>query len=219
MKFAVLDGKRSEATPKQRAFCPHCGSEVVSKCGKYLIWHWAHLSRKECDKWWKPETVWHRAWKNRFPLEWQEVSSRDLVSGELHIADVKILSGLVLEFQRSDIKPDEILARESFYKQMIWIVDGTKNESDKFNFSNMRSRPDINGIADFHWFGRSTLFKRWHRSKPVFIDFGDHGFWRVLSYNLDTKQGSALLVNIDSFVELACTGTTDFSSAGGPASM
>ena len=47
-----------------------------------------------------------------------------LNSGELHIADVKTPSGLVIEFQRSTIHPDEISAREVFYKKMVWVVDG-----------------------------------------------------------------------------------------------
>lgn len=34
------------------------------------------------------------------------------------------------------------------------------------------------GTAQFQWFDRSTLFSRWHTTKPLFIDFGtEHGFW------------------------------------------
>lgn len=83
----------------------------------------------------------------------------------------------------------------------------------------MRSRPNEDGIAHFKWFGRSTLFKRWHTTKPVFIDFGpEHGFWRVLRFDPNAKSGVAGIVNIDSFVQLASSGTSDFSSVGGPAS-
>lgn len=220
MRFALLDGQRIEATPKLRASCPGCGAEVVSKCGKHIIWHWAHLSRTHCDPWWETETEWHRAWKNRFPQEWQEIPAHDDASGELHIADVKTPSGLVIEFQHSTIDPVEVSARECFYKTMIWVVDGCKNDADRFNFSNMRGRPNQNGIAAFHWFGKSTLFKRWHTTKPVFIDFGpEHGFWRILRFDPKTKQGLAACVNIDGFVQLGSSGSTDFSSVGGPASV
>ena len=220
MRFALLDGQRVEASPKLRASCPGCGGEVVSKCGKHITWHWAHLSRTHCDQWWEPETEWHRAWKNRFPREWQEIPALDAITGDLHIADVKTAARLVIEFQRSTIEVDEVRAREDFYKTMVWVVGGCKNYADRFNFSNMRSRPNQDGIAQFQWFGRSTLFKRWHTTTPVFIDFGpEHGFWRTLRFDPNTKRGIAGLVDIDGFVQLASSGTTDFTSVGGPASV
>lgn len=219
MRFARLNGLRVEANPKLRAVCPGCGGEVVAKCGRYKVWHWSHLSRAHCDPWWETESEWHRAWKNRFPEDWQEVPTFG-PPGELHIADVMTPSKLVIEFQRSSIHPDEVRAREDFYQRMIWVVDGCKNDFDRFNFSNMRSRPGEDGIAHFHWHGRSKLFQRWHTHKPVFIDFGpEHGFWRVLRFDPGTKKGLVGLVNIDEFVKLASSGTTDFSGVGGPASV
>jgi competence protein CoiA len=196
------------------------GAEVTAKCGRAVVWHWAHLSSTHCDHWWEPETVWHRTWKDRFEKSWQEVPLRDPLTGELHVADVRTPAGLVIEFQHSTIKPEEVSAREAFYQSMIWVVDGCKNFSDPFNFSNMRSRlTPGNGIADFRWFGGGSLFKRWHTTKPVFIDFGEqHGFWRILRFDPATKSGRAGVVDIASFVALASSGTTDFSAAGGPAS-
>ena len=219
MRLALLEGLRVEASPKLRATCPGCGAEVIAKCGKQISWHWSHLSREHCDQWWETEGEWHRSWKNRFPLIWQEIRCQDTVNGDWHIADVKAPSGLVIEFQHSSIHPDEVQSREEFYRSMIWVVDGCKNDADRFNFSNMRGRPNNDGIAQFNWFGRSSLFKRWHTTKPVFIDFGpEHGFWRVLRFDPKSKRGLAGLVSIDGFVELACSGTTDFDSIGGPAS-
>lgn len=218
MRFALVGGNRSEPQPKARGSCPSCGAETVAKCGNHVIWHWAHKSLAHCDKWWEAETEWHRQWKSHFPQEWQEVVLLDQSTGEQHVADVRTASGLVIEFQRSTINPDEVQAREAFYRRMIWIVDGCRNDADKYNFSNMRSRPDGDGIANFTWYGRSKLFARWHTTKPVFIDFGDRGFWRILRYEPTTKSGLAGLVNVAAFVELATSGTTDFSSVGGPAS-
>lgn len=138
---------------------------------------------------------------------------------ECHIADVKTATGLVIEFQRSTIHPDEVNARERFYQQMIWVIDGSRNEFDRINFNMMRSGISSDGLVDFVWYGRSKLFHRWHTTKPVFVDFGDKfGFWRILRFDPVTKEGRAVLVNIDKFVELASSGTTDFSSIGGPAS-
>lgn len=51
-------------------------------------------------------------------------------NGELHIADICTPNGLVLEFQHSAIKSEERRAREEFYGNMIWIVDGTRLKRD-----------------------------------------------------------------------------------------
>ncbi|MCC8628049.1 hypothetical protein [Xanthomonas vesicatoria] len=220
MKYAVVGGRRMEAMPRLKGACQACAGDMVSKCGRFVRWHWAHLPGTECgDQWSDPETAWHRGWKDRFPVDWQEVPCFDTDLTECHIADVKTPSGLVIEFQRSSIHPDEVLARERFHRSMIWIIDGMKNDFDRFNFSNMRSRIGDDGLVDFHWFGRSKLFHRWHTTTPVFIDFGSaHGFWRILRFNPVTKQGRAGLVNINGFVALASSGKTDFSGVGGPAS-
>jgi competence protein CoiA len=144
---------------------------------------------------------------------------QDGQTGERHIADVRTSGGLVIEFQRSSIDPAEVQARQAFYQKMIWVVDGCRNDTDRFYFSMMRSRPGEDGIAGFQCYGRSKLFARWHTTKPVFIDFGpEHGFWRILRYDPKAKKGLAGLVNVTGFVELASSGTTDFSSNGGPAS-
>jgi len=99
---------------------------MIAKCGKERIKHWAHKSKISCDSWWENETEWHRAWKNRFPENCQEIIHRDPASGEIHKADIKTTSGLVIEFQRSAIQPDEMQSRERFYKNMLWVVDGTR---------------------------------------------------------------------------------------------
>lgn len=219
MRFAVVDGLRVEPQPKLQGVCPGCGEKVIAKCGNHVIWHWAHAYRKHCDQWWEAETEWHRRWKMQFPSEWQEVPLVDGATNELHIADVRTPAELVIEFQHSTIDPSEVQARQNFYQKMIWVVDGCKNDHDRFNFSNMRSRPNNAGIAQFQWFGRSMLFARWHTTKPVFIDFGEeHGFWRILRFDPTTKKGLAGLVDKAAFVELASSGTTDFNSVGGPAS-
>lgn len=218
MRYALIDGVRREAQPKLDGLCPGCKEKVIAKCGKHVVWHWAHTSR-HCDPWWETETEWHRNWKNRFPIEWQEVSLIDPGTQELHIADVRTPAGLVLEFQHSTIDPSEVEARQHFYQKIIWVVDGRKNDFDGFNFTNGRTRPNQHGIVEFRWFSRSKLFDRWHITKPVFIDFGqEHGFWRVLRYDPKTKVGRAGLVDPGMFVELASSGNTDFSTIGGPAS-
>ena len=92
--------------------------------------HWAHRGTHSCDHWWEPETEWHRAWKNEFPADWQEAVQFAQTTGEKHVADVKTQSGRVIEFQHSPLKAEERTARESFYRKMIWVVNGRRRKRD-----------------------------------------------------------------------------------------
>ena len=218
MRFALFNGERAEAFPKARGVCRVCQGEVVAKCGKYKVWHWSHKSLTDCDQWWESETEWHRSWKDRFPKEWQEIVLRDELTNEKHIADVRTQHGVVVEFQRSSIDPLEVKARENFYKRMVWVIDGVKNDFDRINFGLFRAKPNPNGFASFEWYSRSKLFHRWHTNTPVFIDFGqDGGFWRICRFDPVTKRGVALLVDRDMFSAALVKGETDFSKNGGSA--
>ncbi|MBD7962402.1 competence protein CoiA [Comamonas avium] len=217
MRYALLNEQRIEAQPKLRGICPGCRNEVSAKCGVHKIWHWAHLKSASCDPWWEPETQWHRDWKNRFLLECQEVQLVDRATMERHIADVRTPAGLVIEFQRSTITSEEVDAREKFYQKMVWVIDGTKNDNDPVYFKLGRTKVGEDGFVNFSVIGRSKLFHRWHRHKPVFIDFGIEGFWRIANFDPKIKKGIAILVNRDGFAKHAASGTTDFSNGGGPA--
>lgn len=173
MKFAFIDGERREPQPGLSGKCPGCQAIVLAKCGEVKVWHWAHKSTRSCDPWWEPETQWHRAWKNLFPVEWQEVPMRS-EDGELHIADVRAPSGLVLEFQQSAIKPEERRAREAFYGNMLWLVDGTRLKRDAPRVDKevggwrQLKEGAINLLLDPDW----GLPKAWLECEvPVFFDF------------------------------------------------
>jgi competence protein CoiA len=45
MKFAIVDDVKTEPSPKMCGICIHCEAEMVSKCGKVKVWHWAHKSK------------------------------------------------------------------------------------------------------------------------------------------------------------------------------
>jgi len=200
MKFALVDGYKSQPQPKLRGTCPHCDAEMVSKCGRTKVWHWAHKSRENCDSWWENETEWHRSWKNQFPDDWQEISHIDPNTGERHVADVKTPDGLVVEFQHSPMPLDELEAREGFYKNMVWIVSGLRNDFDLSYFRMGVSREPIqtNPLAySFYWAGRSRLMHNWSKAKArVFIDFGDEitkgppVVWRLVFFDADNKRGA-----------------------------
>ena len=130
MKFAILDGIRTEAIKATKGFCPVCNSELVAKCGSIKMHHWAHKSIRNCDQWWEPETEWHRQWKNKYPTDWQEITLFDEHTNEKHIADIKSKFDLVIEFQHSPISQEERISREKFYRNMIWVVDGSRLKND-----------------------------------------------------------------------------------------
>ena len=173
MKIALIDNERMEAQPKLQGLCPCCLQPVIAKCGKIKVWHWAHRVNTVCDRWWEPETEWHRAWKNNFPIEWQEISLIDEKTGEKHIADVRTAHNLVIEFQHSHIDPEERTSREQFYKNMVWIVDGTRLQRDYPRF--------IKGFKNFKTNQQGVFFvdfpdevfpKNWlNSSVPVIFDF------------------------------------------------
>ena len=149
MHFALVNGVKTQPAPKLAGFCQVCESQMVPKCGQHVLWHWAHKSRKHCDKWWESETEWHRSWKNNFPIEWQEIIHSNPATDEKHIADVKTPKGLVLEFQHSPMAPAELKSREDFYARMVWVVDGCRNEIDKNCFSLGLSRPSLERVMHF----------------------------------------------------------------------
>jgi len=101
MRFALVDGLKSEAVSGGKGFCSHCGEEMIPKCGEKRVDHWAHKGKRVCDHWWENETEWHRSWKNHFPKDWQEQTEFDEFDefGEKHIADIKTENGWVFEFQ------------------------------------------------------------------------------------------------------------------------
>lgn len=174
MKFAIIDGLRYEAQPNVHGQCPGCGAKVVAKCGTKRIWHWAHFSARKCDGWWEAETAWHREWKGGFPNEWQEVR-HVAPDGELHIADVNTEHGIILEFQHSNISPDERESRERFHGQMAWVVDGTRLKRDLSSFH--KAIVDGRILASEHLQYRisvsTPIVERWSGGKcPVYLDFG-----------------------------------------------
>lgn len=159
MKYAIINGTKAEATKGIKGTCPSCGSELMAKCGEYKINHWAHKGIRNCDPWWEPETEWHRNWKNNYPAEWQEISLFDEQTGEKHISDVRTIHNLTIEFQHSAIKPEERISREKFYKNMVWVVDGTRLKRDYPRF--------LEGTKNF---------KKTNIQNAFFVNFPDEVF-------------------------------------------
>jgi hypothetical protein len=149
---------------------------MISRCGEKRINHWAHRSDHNCDHWWENETPWHRWWKGHFPNEWQEVI-HIAADGELHFADVKTDQGWVLEFQHSYLKPEERRARDAFYPNLVWIVDGTRRKRDAVQFSKaLNARPPvIPKPLMFKVFPEEcSILQEWDECRgSVIFDFGE----------------------------------------------
>jgi competence protein CoiA len=138
LQYAIVNNQRREAFRGANGICPSCGAAMIAKCGPRVIHHWAHVSLKNCDPWWEPETAWHREWKNLFPEECREIS-HTAPDGEVHRADIKTSTGIVIEVQHSSITDAERLSRESFYGNLVWIVDG---KAFRKNFDIFHVLPD-----------------------------------------------------------------------------
>jgi hypothetical protein len=100
-----------------------------------MVHHWAHKGKRNCDPWWENETAWHREWKELFPENCREIC-HVAPDGEIHRADIKTPTGIVIEIQHSAMSDAERIARESFYQNLVWVLDGTvfKDNFDLFHF-------------------------------------------------------------------------------------
>jgi competence protein CoiA len=180
MKFALVDGHRREAKPGLSGMCPICGQQpMIAKCGEIRVWHWAYKMSRSCDSWLKPETEWHRSWKEYFPEEWQEFIQQS-EQGERHRADVKTNRGWVIEFQHSYIKPEERRLREAFYSKLIWVVHGWRTrDRDQFARAWHEGRPVGRSQKTRTVFSdKCKLIREWAGNPaPVFFDFGHEALW------------------------------------------
>jgi competence CoiA-like predicted nuclease len=180
MIWAIQNNQRITANPNQKAICPVCNAEVISKCGSIKVWHWSHLSAEDCDSWSEGETEWHLKWKNEFPKEWQEV-----VVGK-HRADVKTSKGLVIEFQNSSISNYNIQERENYYAEMIWLLNGETignnlNLIDKETYYSFK----------WKWFPKSWLISK----KQIYIDLSylkNKLFKQIEEYSYGKKHYSTI---------------------------
>ena len=181
MQFALVNNERVTPSRGLAGACPACGSVMIAKCGKRRMHHWAHRGIRSCDVWWEPETPWHRQWKSLFPKHWQEVRHLE-ASGEIHISDVHTEHGLTMEFQHSRLNVDERSAREKFYPNMVWVVDGARLKRDftrlvgsahSFRTILANGRPIVRGL----YFTRSperAFPPDWiNCNAPVFFDFAN----------------------------------------------
>ena len=197
MKYAIVNGQRTEPSKAAKGTCPACKSEMIAKCGKIKVHHWSHKSKQNCDRWWENETIWHREWKDCFETEWQEFVHKDEATGEKHIADVTTSHGWTIEFQHSPMDDEERKARNTFYKKIVWVIDGTRRKTDIDQLNNLlKCSVEIkagNPTFAINPDNKNRLLAEWHNNESlVFFDFkqainGQRIIWFVLP-KLDPKD-------------------------------
>jgi competence protein CoiA len=174
MKYALVDGQRREPETGLKGICQGCDLPMTPRCGQQRVHHWAHRTAN-CDKWWERETVWHREWKNKFPVERQEIRISS-PTGDFHVADVQTPNGTVLEFQHSHLPLADRQARESFYVNMAWVVDGRRRASDFAAFAHSLSfaAPDYGNVRAWRLpLVRCAIAENWSTAlSTVYLDFG-----------------------------------------------
>jgi competence protein CoiA len=145
---AIVDGQPAAPTPHARGSCLGCGAAMVAKTGRVTS-HWAHAAPRDWDPWWENETAWHREWKAKFPEDWREIR-HEAQGGEIHRADVRTGPGLILEFQHSSLRDDELAAREAFYDNLVWVLDGRPFAAN-FEIHHILPDPDAPIAQDMVW--------------------------------------------------------------------
>jgi competence protein CoiA len=150
MQYALVEGGLREASADLQGNCPTCGAMMMPKCGSKIMHHWSHRGRLNCDPWWENETEWHRSWKNSFPESCREISHRSS-AGEIHRADIKAPAGIYVELQHSALSDAERDAREEFYQNLIWIVDGSVFKKN-FDLYHLLPNPSSQLAKDIRWY-------------------------------------------------------------------
>jgi hypothetical protein len=90
---------------------------------------------------------------------------------------VKTSDGWVIEFQHSNIKPEERRSRDAFCDKLIWVVDGLRRKRDRGQFLKAwREGTPVGGKSPIRraFSDDCRLLQEWSGSPaPVFFDFGE----------------------------------------------
>lgn len=110
-------------------------------------------------------------------------------------------------------------ARESFYGEMIWVVDGQRGALDKQFFHMGLSGPiqDDPLAYQIDWLSRSQFLRNWgEATAKVYLDFGDAVLWRLVFFDPVKKAGAVGPVKKDAFIHDCQTGVSIHVTSNGP---
>ncbi len=178
----IVFAMRSEKGHLPEAFCPCCKKPLLLRAGNVRRAHWAHLTAESCDEWWEKESEWRNKWVHKL-CELPNVDIENVIEkdGAKHFYDARFNESLVVICRRKKIPANQLINREDFFGDMVWLVDGRTSEYQEYvQFMYSRKRIKIEGILDGQmckmWFyPNSRLFNRWRDSqRPVVFDFLSH---------------------------------------------
>lgn len=142
MKYALVNNTRITAQPAtvqnidypRSGTCPGCGKPVVAKTGDKNAHHWAHKAKHRCaySTYSKGKGEWHYFWQELFSSDEQEVHDPRWPNNiaDIVIYDKRLPDGyLVVELQQSKIKLESVLARNTAYKNIMWVSNGPLQSS------------------------------------------------------------------------------------------
>ena len=171
MIYAIkANGDRIKATRNSEAFCSCCGEKLIPKCGEINIWHWSHSKKSNCESSGKM-TEWHIKWQEKFEERHREVRVNTL--NGYKIADIKLDSGMVIEFQNSPITSEEIRIREAIYDNMIWVL----------NYEGKYEKLMFNKNKEIEILGDNVKKSFYAAKKPIFLSLKDNYI-----YDLENKR-------------------------------
>ena len=110
---------------KDNLTCRCCSSQLQAVLQTDKIKHFRHASTDDCVSSTDDNLLlWHILWQSTVNVENREYTMKE--NNKRHRADIYIPeNNYVIEIQHSHIDPDKIKEREIFYKNIIWIIDGT----------------------------------------------------------------------------------------------
>jgi competence protein CoiA len=113
----------------------------------------------------------------RFPPECREVS-HVATDGEIHRADIKTPTGIVIEVQHSSMTDAERISREKFYGNLVWIVDGSGFRNN-FDIFHMLPDPNSELAKDLVWSKGSRKMRGAARGQFWRLSEESHGSTKV----------------------------------------
>ena len=195
------NGKRipvfnKDGTKNHEGFCPCCGKSLNARAGEIRRPHWAHTSVERCDEWWENEEEWHYEWRKLIDItehscevDIENVLEKDNVR---HFYDARINNRLSIILRRGKLSEDQIQQYESFFGDMLWIVEAKKSNITRFH--RMKDSGVIREIAKRRGCysmrrGETGFYEKWAKCKaPVVLDFGENeknekNLWVILPNN------------------------------------
>jgi hypothetical protein len=110
---------------KDNLTCRCCSSQLQAVLQTDKAKHFRHASTDDCVSSTDDNLLlWHILWQSTVNVKNREYTMKE--NNKRHRADIYIPENdYVIEIQHSHIDPDKIKEREIFYKNIIWIIDGT----------------------------------------------------------------------------------------------